>query len=97
MASYKELVAQIESLKQQAEAQRRAEVAAVVADIKAKMLEYGVTTEDLGGSRRRDVGKTVAPKYRDQATGQTWTGRGKMPRWMASQVAAGKTKADFAI
>lgn len=97
MASYKELVDQIEALKQQAESQRRAELAVVISDIKAKMQEYGITAEDLGGARRRDTGKVVAPKYRDKITGDTWTGRGKMPRWMASQVAAGKTKEDFAI
>ena len=28
------------------------------------------------------TGGKVAPKYRDPATGQTWTGRGKAPKWI---------------
>lgn len=27
----------------------------------------------------------VPPKYRDPSTGQTWTGRGKAPAWIAGQ------------
>jgi DNA-binding protein H-NS len=38
----------------------------------------------------------VAPKYQGP-NGETWTGRGLMPRWMAALVAEGKSKEDFAI
>jgi|GEM_PF-2897621 len=27
----------------------------------------------------------VMPKYRDQASGSTWAGRGKLPRWLAEK------------
>jgi DNA-binding protein H-NS len=27
----------------------------------------------------------VKPKYRNAATGETWTGRGKPPKWIAGQ------------
>ena len=37
-------------------------------------------------------GSKVAAKYRDPATGQTWTGRGKAPKWID-----GKDRAQFAI
>lgn len=45
----------------------------------------------------RKLGK-VAPKYRnsDNAS-ETWTGRGKQPRWMAELVKGGKTAEDFLI
>jgi DNA-binding protein H-NS len=39
---------------------------------------------------------TVAPKYQGP-NGETWSGRGLMPRWMATLVAEGKSKDDFAI
>ena len=40
----------------------------------------------------------VSPKYRNPAnTKQTWTGRGKRPRWLAELVAAGKKVDDFLI
>ncbi|KLD73211.1 DNA-binding protein, partial [Xanthomonas hyacinthi DSM 19077] len=45
----------------------------------------------------RKLGK-VPPKYRNPAdTTQTWTGRGKQPRWLAEQVAKGKKADDFLI
>ncbi|MBS0575349.1 MAG: H-NS histone family protein [Proteobacteria bacterium] len=40
----------------------------------------------------------VAPKYRNPADpNQTWAGRGKPPKWMAVELANGKTREDFAI
>ena len=39
----------------------------------------------------------VAPKYRDSATGATWTGRGKQPKWVVAAIAGGKTLADLKI
>jgi len=46
------------------------------------------------GTDRRSV---VAPKYRDSATGVTWTGRGKQPKWLSAAISAGKTLEDFKI
>ena len=45
----------------------------------------------------RKLGK-VPPKYRNPANpAETWTGRGKQPRWLAAQVAKGKKVEDFLI
>lgn len=45
----------------------------------------------------RKLGK-VAPKYRNPANAkETWTGRGKHPRWMAELIAKGKKVEDFLI
>jgi DNA-binding protein H-NS len=99
MTSYTELQREIARLMQQAEEARKAEIRAVVADIKAKMTEYGITAADLGSTGRssRAKGTTVAAKYRHPSTGETWTGRGKMPRWLQAEVNAGKRKEDFLI
>ena len=98
MSSYKDLLNQIESLKQQAEAQRKSEIAAVVAEIRAKMQEYGITPADLGAVRAvRAKGGSVAAKYRHPASGATWSGRGKMPKWLQAEVGTGKRKEDFLI
>lgn len=100
MPTHQELSAQIASLMQQAEAQRKAEVAAVIRDLRAKMTEFGITAADLGMgrlSRSSRAGHTVAVKYRNVATGETWTGRGKMPRWLAAEVAKGRSKEQFAV
>lgn len=46
------------------------------------------------GTDKRSV---VAPKYRDAATGATWTGRGKQPKWLAAALKGGKKIEDFKI
>lgn len=48
-------------------------------------------------SSKLDKRSVVAPKYRDAATGATWTGRGKQPRWLAAAVKGGKKLSDFLI
>lgn len=51
-------------------------------------------TKKAGG---RKLGK-VAPKYRNPDNPkETWTGRGKQPRWMAAMVKKGKKPEDFLI
>ena len=42
-------------------------------------------------------GAKVAPKYRDTATGQTWSGRGLQPNWLKAALAAGRKIDDFRV
>lgn len=75
MATYKELKAQAEALMQQAEAARRAEIAAVVAEIQARMKEYGITLAELkDGAKKTKARGVVAAKYRNPTTGESWSG-----------------------
>lgn len=98
MATYKELKAQAEALLQQAEAARRAEIASVVANIQARMKEYGISLDDLrGGAKKGKARGAVAAKYKNPATGETWSGRGRAPRWLADEMAKGKKKEVFLI
>ena len=90
MSSYKELLAQREKLEKQIEEAKAHEYAEVLHEIKQKMADYGITLAELGGGRGKHgkVGRPragVAPKYRDPASGNTWSGRGKPPRWIAGQ------------
>ena len=64
----------------------------------AMVKEHGFEISDLFGKGRNGKG-TVAPKYRDpQNPENTWSGRGRMPRWMAAATKGGKAKKeDFAI
>lgn len=40
----------------------------------------------------------TAPRYRNPADGgQTWTGRGRQPRWIAEALASGRSLDDFKI
>lgn len=71
--------------KQIAEAQKSYQTEAI-AKIKSLMEEHGLTTEHLRGAKKLGkpkVGKTVPPKYRGPE-GQTWTGRGRQPKWLGT-------------
>lgn len=98
MSSYQELCAQAERLRKEAEALRREEIKTVIADIRAKMSEYGITIDDLRATTAKSPrkGYTVAPKYRN-SHGQTWSGRGKKPRWLQQALAAGASLESFRI
>ncbi|NBP36728.1 MAG: H-NS histone family protein [Betaproteobacteria bacterium] len=39
----------------------------------------------------------VEAKYRDPGTGDSWTGRGKPPRWLAAHMAEGRSRDEFLI
>lgn len=100
MTSYKDLLKQREALEQQISEARRRELSDAVAQVRALVAEHGLTAQDVfpGGksaskaTRSSTAGTKVAPKYRDPATGQTWTGRGKAPKWIQNQ-----DRAKFAI
>lgn len=109
MSSYQDLLAKKAALEKQAAEldkalsdARRAERAGVINQIKSLMAEHGLTVADLGGKAggkapSASAGRKVAPKYRNTATGETWTGRGLQPKWIAAALASGKKLEDFAI
>lgn len=88
MTSYKELLKQREALEKQISEARREELSGALAQVRALVEEFGLTAQDIfpsGRVRSTTSGTKVAPKYRDPATGQTWTGRGKAPKWIQDQ------------
>ena len=98
MASYQDILKQIENLQQQAEEVRKQELSGAIAEVKRIMAQYDLTAADLGfgGRAGGNIGKAkvknaVAPKYRDPASGSTWTGRGRRPAWVVALEAEGKS------
>ncbi len=94
---------QIAILQKQAEEIKAQEFNRTVEDIKAKMAAFGITVADLESSkthpRKSAAAKSSNPapaKYRGP-NGETWSGRGLMPRWLAALVAQGQNKEEFAI
>jgi DNA-binding protein H-NS len=99
MASLQELMAQRAALEKQIEETQARERGAAVAKVKAMMAEYGITIADLSG-RAKGVPKTaskVAAKYRNKATGETWSGRGLKPKWLQAAINGGAKLEDFAV
>ncbi len=83
MSTYKDLLAQREQLEKQIAEARQTEMADAVAKVRELIDQFGLTPEDLFAKPRRsaNAGTKVPPKYRHPATGSTWTGRGKPPKW----------------
>src|SRR6478736_5622124 len=89
-----ELLAQRQALEEQLDKARERETRLALIEIVQKMREYGITLHELIG--KKAVAEPAEPegavKYRDPATGATWSGRGRAPR---SNV--GKNRYDFAV
>ena len=92
-AELAEMEAQIERLKSEKQNAERSALRQRLIDM-AK--EHGFDIHDLFGKGRKG---SVAVKYRDPKNPEnTWTGRGRMPRWMAAATKGGKAKKeDFLI
>ena len=86
-ATYQQLTEQIKALQLQAEEARKRELRDAVGQAQDIVRKYGLTQEDVFPPVRGKLstGSKVAPKYRDPATGATWTGRGKAPKWIQDQ------------
>jgi DNA-binding protein H-NS len=100
MSSLTELMAQKEALEKRIADARRAERADAIQKIKTLMDEYGLTTADLNaksGSGRTRKGSKVPAKYRDPASGSTWSGRGLQPKWLKAALGSGRKLSDFAL
>lgn len=103
MATLQELLAQQAEIAKKIVEIQRTERANAIAQVKALMAEHGLTAADLAGSaparaegEAKPVSK-VAAKYRNAATGESWTGRGLRPRWLKAALAGGAKIEDFAV
>ena len=95
MTSYAEYVEQIAKLQSLAEAARKDELSGAIKTIKDLMQLHGITVDDLSSTRVAKATKakgTVAAQFKNPETGETWTGRGRAPRWLD-----GKDKEQFRI
>ena len=103
MATLSELLAQKAALEKQIVEAQREEKAAAIAQIRTLMSQYGLTMADIGARapapavKRGSSGAKVAPKYRDPATGSTWSGRGLQPKWLKAALEGGRTLQEFAL
>ena len=99
MASLKDLLAQRAALDQQIAATKDRERSEAIAKVRNLMTEYGLTALDLGARPNKASKPTqkVAAKYRNNATGESWSGRGLQPKWLKSAIAAGAKLTDFHV
>ncbi|MCK8787608.1 H-NS histone family protein [Roseomonas sp. NAR14] len=81
---------------------------ALIEEMETRAAQLGLSLEGLFGLRsgkpepapprrrvRKDAGGTVPVKYRGPEEGQTWSGRGRMPKWLTELEAQGKHRQDY--
>jgi len=51
----------------------------------------------LIGEKQRRKYPRVLPKYRNPQTSETWSGRGKLPRWLVAAMKSGRKIEEFRI
>ena len=97
-------VPELTALIEAAQAKRQEKMAgakeALLAEFRDKAAELGLSLTALMSSsqpaperkQRRTKGEKAAPKYRNPETGDTWTGRGREPRWIK-----GQNREEFAV
>lgn len=103
---------EIERLRRQAEALQQKQRKPIIDQIVRDMKAHDISLEELtqaftkGQPGRKKSSKAVkaptsrtpvAPKYKNPDTGETWTGRGKAPRWITAAEAEGWNREDFLI
>jgi DNA-binding protein H-NS len=104
--SLKVLHRKIRELQLKAEELERAEKSGIK-QLRALLKKYGLGLADVKIALSESVrservkklkGRKVKPKYRNpDKRSETWTGRGRMPLWMAALVKKGKKPEDFLI
>ncbi|MBI5256297.1 MAG: H-NS histone family protein [Burkholderiales bacterium] len=101
MASLQDLLAQRAEIEKRIADAQREERAAAITKIRSLMAEYGLTAADIAGkgapARTKTAGTKVAAKYRNAATGESWSGRGLQPKWLKAALAAGRKLEDFTV
>ncbi|NYT81555.1 H-NS histone family protein [Alcaligenaceae bacterium] len=84
----------------------------VITSLIKTMREYDITPDDIAAAyarkNTRGGAKKAAPaasgskrsvpvKYKHPETGESWTGRGKAPRWLTSAEAEGASRDSFLV
>lgn len=93
LLNYRDLLAKAKELDHQIASAREAEAAGALAEIKAKIAEFGFTVEDVFSTQKtRKQRERSGPTYRDPESGATWSGMGREPGWIK-----GKDRAAFVV
>jgi len=95
---------ELDALMLAAAEQKKRKLREKIGEVRRKVIalakDEGYTIDELFGSAKPSDGerKKVEPKYRNSANpSETWSGRGRRPRWMEALIATGKKQDDFKI
>lgn len=81
MSTYQELMARKRELDKNIEQTRRTESVAALETIKQLIATFGFTAQQVFPYQSTEK-KKVQAKYYDPESGNSWTGRGRTPKWL---------------
>jgi len=93
---------ELQELSSNIQKELKARSANIIKEARAELRElerkYSLTVEEIlsgnktASEKSSDAKKTVAPKYRNPENAEeTWTGRGKKPKWVEAALAQGQS------
>lgn len=87
MSDLRTLQAQLAELDQQISDARRAEVSTAIEQVRAIVRAYDLTSVEVFGRAAAPPAQRPPPlaRYRDPVSGNTWSGRGRVPAWLDGQ------------
>ncbi|MDO9315378.1 MAG: H-NS histone family protein [Burkholderiaceae bacterium] len=102
MSTLKELLDRKAALDKEIESTRKQEHANAIEKVRALMQEHGLTIADISNkvpvrASSSTKGGKVAAKYRNKATGETWSGRGLQPKWLKAALSTGHQLSEFTV
>lgn len=94
-ARLSEVIEAVEAKRRDREAEAKE---TLLAEFRERAMQMGLSFDAMFGARRMrsDAGQPLAPRYRGPG-GETWSGRGRQPRWLADLEAAGHDREEFLI
>ena len=104
MSTLQDLLSQRADIERQIANMQLEARAETIAKVKAMMADFGLTAADISGKAQslRVLGAVKPPskvpaKYRNNASGDSWTGRGLQPKWLKAALAGGAKIEEFTI
>lgn len=104
MSTLNELLAERAEIERKIAQLQSEERSGAIAKVRALMADFGLSMVDLGTraaaaprSSSSSSTKKVAAKYRNTATGESWSGRGLQPKWLKAALGGGRSIEEFKL
>jgi DNA-binding protein H-NS len=102
-ARKQELEQQMLAMQQEIDEIRTSQKKPALMAIVDSMLDLDLTPKDVQAAYHQRTGKVpttlrkAGVKYRHPTTGESWSGRGKAPRWLTNEEGRGRARSEFLV
>ena len=99
MPTYEELIAQRNELDRQIDAARQAEQSRAIETVRNLVKQFQLSADECGFKPQKGVAKAkqvVPVKFRGP-NGEAWSGRGRVPGWLAALESQGGSRDQFRL